>query len=176
MLRIWMTLTVGMMLTAPAFAGAPLPELEGVVKTQQSFGHGTLRFMWMDIYEAELWTDAPEWSMETPFALSLTYDASFSSLELADRSVKEMANITDLSEELQNSYRSSLLQNLPDIKAGDRLTAVWEPGKSVKFFHNGVRSGEIAIKGFAEAFFGIWLSPNTSEPALRDALLHRSNP
>lgn len=31
--------------------------------------------------------------------------------------------------------------------------------------------GEVADPEFARLFFGIWLSPNTSEPALRQALL-----
>ena len=31
--------------------------------------------------------------------------------------------------------------------------------------------GEVADPEFARLFFGIWLSPNTSEPSLRQALL-----
>ena len=45
------------------------------------------------------------------------------------------------------------------------------PGQSARFFFNGVLRGEVADAEFTRLFFGIWLSPNTSEPALRKQLL-----
>ncbi len=59
----------------------------------------------------------------------------------------------------------------PDIVKGDRITGVFEPGVTAKFFFNGQPRGEIRDADFALRFFGIWLSPKTSEPKLRDALL-----
>jgi hypothetical protein len=59
----------------------------------------------------------------------------------------------------------------PDVKAGDRITGVHRPGESAAFFVNGRAVGEVREARFASLFFGIWLSPRTSQPALRAALL-----
>ena len=50
------------------------------------------------------------------------------------------------------------------------------PGQGARFFFNGRASGELAEAEFARLFFGIWLSPRTSEPALREQLLGRKAP
>ena len=42
----------------------------------------------------------------------------------------------------------------------------------MKFFKNGAPTGEVNEPGFAQDFFGVWLSPNTSEPDLRKSLLN----
>ena len=59
----------------------------------------------------------------------------------------------------------------PDVKAGDTITALHEPGKPTRFFLNGKPLGEAKDPGFADAFFAIWLSPKTSEKRLRRKLL-----
>ena len=59
----------------------------------------------------------------------------------------------------------------PDVKAGDRLTGVQQPGRAARFFFNGQFRGEVVDAEFTRLFFGIWLSPRTSEPALRAQLL-----
>ena len=46
-----------------------------------------------------------------------------------------------------------------------------QPGQPTAFWLNGKPIGDIAGADFAQRFFGIWLSPQTSAPALRDALL-----
>ena len=57
------------------------------------------------------------------------------------------------------------------MRAGDRITGVHLPGEGARFFVNGRLQGELRDADFARLFFGIWLSPRTSEPALREALL-----
>ena len=57
------------------------------------------------------------------------------------------------------------------MKANDRLTGVLLPGQGAKFFVNGALRVEVRESEFAKLFFGIWLSPQSSEPALRQALL-----
>jgi hydroxyacylglutathione hydrolase len=57
------------------------------------------------------------------------------------------------------------------LKDGDRITALHVPGQAVRFFHNGRATAEVGDAAFADSFFGIWLSPKTSEPKLRARLL-----
>jgi hypothetical protein len=60
---------------------------------------------------------------------------------------------------------------VPDVKEGDRLTGQNLPGVGLKLYVNGVLRTESTDVELARVFFGIWLSPRTSEPALREALL-----
>ena len=45
------------------------------------------------------------------------------------------------------------------------------PGEAARFYFNGKLRGEVREADFARRVFGIWLSPQTSEPKLRLALL-----
>jgi hypothetical protein len=62
------------------------------------------------------------------------------------------------------------------VKAGDRIMGVHRPGNGASFWVNGQASGEILDTEFSEMFFGIWLSPKTSEQAMRTALLKGAAP
>ena len=73
------------------------------------------------------------------------------------------SDVAKLTPELDKVY--------PSVKSGDRLVALYVPGKPVMFSHNGTPTGSIGGEGFAKDFFGIWLSPNTSAPSLRKDLL-----
>lgn len=60
---------------------------------------------------------------------------------------------------------------IPSVKKGDRILGVYRPGAGATFLVNGKPVGEILDLELAHLFFGIWLSPTTSEPKLRSALL-----
>ena len=68
-----------------------------------------------------------------------------------------------------------MTQLFPDVRQGDRLTAVNRPGLGMQLFANGQLRGAIDEPAFAQRFFGIWLARQTSEPALRTALLGRKD-
>ncbi len=68
-----------------------------------------------------------------------------------------------------------LQEVLPDVVAGDRITAVHLPG-GVAFWHQGRSIGSISDAAFGDKFFAIWLSESTSEPRLRKALLAGAAP
>jgi hypothetical protein len=64
----------------------------------------------------------------------------------------------------------------PDVKDGDRLAGLHLPGEGARFWLNGRPAGAVTDPEFSRLFFGIWLAPTTSEPALRLALLGRDRP
>jgi hypothetical protein len=64
-----------------------------------------------------------------------------------------------------------MLRVFPDVRQGDRLVGLQRPGTGASFWINGRFQGEVRDVEFARRFFGIWLSPQTSEPAMRRALL-----
>ena len=104
-------------------------------------------------------------------ALELSYLRAFASADVVERSIKEMRRSASISDEQAEKWKAAMRQVLPDVSAGDRVTGVYRPGVGASFLMNGKALGEIRDAEFARLFFGIWLSPKTSEPALRKALM-----
>jgi hypothetical protein len=161
-----------LLLLAAAPASAAPREIADTIHAAKPYGHGTVTFLFLKAYDATLWTDAAHWSMASGFALTLHYDMSFSSDELAERTMKEMQHVAPgLDAATQTRYRAMLPRLFPDVKSGDTITALHTPGAPTRFFHNGVFVAASDDAAFAEPFFAIWLSPRTSDPALRAKLL-----
>ncbi len=163
-------LSLALLASLPAFA-AP-PEIANVIKADKPYGEGHMNFLFINAYNARLWTDALRWTMDQPFAMEITYGLSFDTDDLVERTFKEMKTVDPgLSGAETARLTPELNKVYPPVKKGDRLTALYVPGQPVMFSHNGALTGSIAGDGFARDFFGIWLSPNTSAPSLRDKLL-----
>jgi hypothetical protein len=160
----------------PAVLATPKPaELANVIRADAPFGTASMHWLWMTAYDAELWTDAPKWSMSSPFALTLRYHHSFDGLDIVERTIKEMHNVDpSLGKDRLAAYRAKLVDLFPSVKPGDEITALYAPGAPVRFFYNGRLTGELDDADFAKPFFGIWLSPRTSDPALRAQLLRKN--
>ncbi|MBU0749827.1 MAG: chalcone isomerase family protein [Gammaproteobacteria bacterium] len=137
-------------------------------------GQGTLRFLGFDIYRARLWVqpgfDAENYSAH-PLALELTYQRNFTAEAIAKRSIEEMRRVGSFSAQQATRWQQLLQQVLPDVKPGDRLLGVYQPGAGAVFQMGGRVVGEVPDAEFARLFFGIWLSPQTSEPGLRAELI-----
>ena len=153
-------------------AHAKPAELQGVVQAREPYGRSSLTWLFLKAYDVSLWTDAPTWSMDTTFALTIQYNMSFSSEEIVERTLSEMKKVApSLTDRQLQQFAQPLAQLLPAVKSGDRLSALHIPGRPVQFFLNGRGTGQMEAEGFAPAFFGIWLSPRSSEPGIREDLL-----
>lgn len=137
-------------------------------------GEATLRFIGLRIYHARLWA-LPDFRSdklgEQPLLLELDYLRDFKGSAIAERSLQEMRRVGTVSEAQGQRWLEQMQRIFPDVKAGDRLTGQWLPGQGAAFWHNGRSIGRIPEAEFASLFFGIWLSPGTSEPDMRLALL-----
>ncbi len=158
---------------------AALPtELANSLPAAELVGKGKLTFFGLEVYESSLWT-APSFkglSFENhSFALELHYLRNFTAADIAKRSIEEMQRIEPVPEQKVALWIKTLSEAFPNVKKGDRIVGVHKPGFGVTFWHNGKRSGEIRDADFSRQFFGIWLSPKTSEPKLRQALLSKVN-
>lgn len=149
---------------------APHAPLAG---TQLS-GSGTLRFLGLEVYCAQLWVrpgfDPGDYARQ-PLALELHYAHGFSAEAIARRSIEEMQRQQALSAATARRWQVQLANALVDVAPGDRILGLYSPGEGARFLHNGRESGRVDDAEFARLFFGIWLSPHTSEPGLRAALL-----
>jgi len=153
---------------------APPAELQDVLPLAKLIGQARLSVWGFKIYDARLWSQ-PGLNTRNfashPMALELAYLRDFTAADIVERSIKEMRRNASVSAAQAQQWTVDMLRVFPHVKAGDRVLCLHRPGISASFWLNGRPVGEIADAEFARLFFGIWLSPQTSEPAMRLALL-----
>ncbi|HSO08197.1 MAG TPA: chalcone isomerase family protein [Pelomicrobium sp.] len=150
----------------------PLPEpLRESAPQLRPLGQGTLTWFGLTIYDSTLWVAGSRWSMDQPFALDIRYQREIAGSRIVRSSVDEIRRIGWRDGDRLARWEREMARVFPDVKAGDRLVGVNVPGLGARFYGNNGFIGEIADPEFAQAFFGIWLSPGTREPDLRAALL-----
>jgi Chalcone isomerase-like len=161
----------------PVWAGvraAPGAELAAWLPGARLQGQGRMTFLGLHVYDIRLWVgesfDAAAFERH-PLALEIEYARAFAGHRIAERSLAEMQRVAGVSPAQREAWLAAMKQAFPDVEAGDRLAGVHRPGGGARFIHNGSRAAEITDPAFARAFFAIWLSPRTSEPRLRAALL-----
>ena len=155
------------------------PELRDALPQSQLIGKGRLTIWGFQVYDARLWAQAGFAAgsyASQPLALELAYLRDFEAKDVAERSLQEMRRSQAISEAQAARWRAGLLRVIPNVSRGDRILGLHRPGVGAAFWVNGKVSGEIRDAEFARLFFGIWLSPKTSEPKLRDALLAGAGP
>ena len=159
--------------TVPPVAAIPgevLSDLPGA----RLQGQGRLRFLGLHVYDIRLWTPVllrGEDALRSSAALEIEYARSLKGPAIAERSLTEMRRGADIDAADAERWLGQMRQLFPDVQAGDRITFVHRPGEGARFHLNGRLSGEVRDAVFARLFAGIWLSPRTSEPQLRNALL-----
>ena len=164
---------------AQAPAVAPPAELATDLPGARLRGRALMRFFGLHIYEIRLWTTAaaaaavadPPQPPQPPLALELIYGRRLVGTQIASRSLDEMRQVGSPSEAQAGRWLAAMGQLFPDVRADDRLTGVMRSDGVARFHFNGQLRGEIAEADFSRLFFGIWLSPRTSEPGMREQLL-----
>ena len=156
---------------------APPPEVATELPGARPQGEGQMRFFGLRVYDVRLWAGEPpsaaSWPA-LPLALEIEYARDLQGAAIAERSLKEMQRQREIAADTGARWLAEMTRLFPDVRAGDRVTGVHRPGTGARFFVNGRLQGELLDADFARLFFGIWLSPRTSEPALRAALLGAS--
>ena len=157
---------------------APPAEVLGAMPGAHLIGSGRLRYFGLSVYDASLWA-LPDFKVaqlsQQRFALCITYLRAFTASEIAQRSLQEIRRVHEVAPDTARVWLTALQELLPDVAAGDRITAVHPPG-GVAFWYQGRRIGGMGDTAFGSKFFGIWLGEATSEPKLRSALLARAAP
>jgi hypothetical protein len=163
---------VGLPVAFARSEGVP-PALAGLSPSPSLSGQAVLRFFGLRVYDARLWVGpgtSPE-LFERELHLELRYGLSLKGDRIAARSVDEMVGIGQGSDAQRQAWGEAMRRLFPDVSSGDRLLGQYTPRGPSRFFYNDRPLGVIEDPGFGRAFFGIWLDPRTSEPAMREALL-----
>ena len=157
---------------AAADMAAP-PELATELPGANWRGGGAMRFLGMRIYDVRLWSPVAVTGdgASQPLALELVYARNIKSDLIVSSSLREMQRVGPFSDEQSARWAKAMAPLFPNITSGDRITGVQRPGQAARFFFNGALRGEVADAEFTRLFFGIWLSPRTSDPQLRQQLL-----
>jgi hypothetical protein len=155
-------------------AAEPAPAVRAALPEARPAGAFRFTSWGFDIYDASLWVSpgfrAERWA-QRPLALELHYLRAFEGDDIARRSLDEMRRAAPVPDAQAALWLRAMKAAFPNVKKGDRLLGVYDPDTGTRFFHNGTPTAAVADAQFAQRFFAIWLAPQTSEPAMRDALL-----
>lgn len=156
---------------AQANAGSSVPAL---LPGARRLGQARLRFFGLSVYDAVLWTEpgfeAAQFERHR-FVLELRYLRTLYGKAIAERSLKEMRGVGSVSDVQAARWLEAMTRLFPDVQDGDRIAGLHVPGEGARFTLNDRPLGDVADPEFARLFFGIWLSPATSEPQMRTELL-----
>lgn len=171
----WAAVGAGLALASTGLRaeGAPRPEVAALPGVQAS---ATARFRtWgFDVYDVRLWTRSSfEMAAYTQhaFALELQYLRAFEGQAMAAVSLKEMRRLSAVPDAQAQRWQAHLSALLPNVVAGDRITAIHLPGTGIDFWVNGQRAGGVKDAEFARVFLAIWLDERTPQPKLRQQLI-----
>jgi len=162
----------------------------------QPLGYHDFTYWGLSIYKASLWLGTKQSALvadvnanrltRTPWglpqgvvALSLVYQRGFSKELLVKRSVEEMMAQHTIPTGQKEVWERELTAVLPSVSSQDELVAVydgqdlgrvsfWSKPKGRLSFE---KLGALSDPQLAQSFMGIWLSPQTSQPKMREALL-----
>lgn len=165
---------IAAMLLVMAFTPTGTALAQGATAPWMPQGQATMRWFGLKIYDISL-SAPPGFSAErfadSAFSLELIYARKLYGKAIAERSLDEIKKQNIGTEDQHRQWAKTMENLFPDVAANDRLIGVHTPGVGAEFFYNGKPIGRVPDAAFSNAFFSIWLSPKTSEPALRQRLI-----
>lgn len=143
-------------------------------------GQAQYHWLWMDLYDAELWSAKPISQRHEIFAmrhaLRLTYDRDFDRALLIDASLDLLAKQAPLTPEQQRAWRTDLELIFPSVRAGESIAALYDPKGLIHFYLNDQPKGSIHDPLFARRFMAIWLGADSKFPEKGARLMGLSDP
>ena len=165
----------GAMAAPPAFVAADVPEA-------RLAGEGEYTWFGMRIYQAQLWVGPQGYqgaaSATAPFVLELRYARALDGGKIAEASHEQMQMVGVGTVAQRQSWLQTMRRIFPDVKEGQRIAGAYRAGiaPGVRFYLDGKVLADVSDGDFARAFFAIWLSPESTAPTLRGALLQNAAP
>ena len=147
-----------------ASTNAAPTEVEKELSAPQLKGQHTAEYWGFKLFNAELWTNQPgKFSLDQPFALTLSYLNPFSKEFLAWSSIKEIARVEGNSPKKYVKLEQQLRNCLISVRKGMRITGIAESVDKVALYVNGQKSCTVHYPNLRERFFGIWLAPTSRD-------------
>ncbi|AKH92838.1 chalcone isomerase family protein [Francisella tularensis] len=143
------------------------------IKSQQSQQVGKVHFSkwFFDVYDAELYSENGHFSWDKPFLLKIHYLRSFSGKNIANHTVKEIAEQhPQLAHTTLDKYKEIFTRLMPDVKNGTNLYGYMDKDGNGYIYSDKGLLGEIPNKTLSKYFFEIWLSDKSSHIKLSKQL------
>jgi hypothetical protein len=147
--------------------------------TPRLVGQHRFTYWGFEVYDASLWSSnafVPEDWAKQSLVLELRYLRDFNGADIAQRSIDEMHGQRALTATQKQTWSTTLVRLIPNVRKGERLSGVYAPDKGMQLLHQDRLVGEVADAELAQRFFGIWLAPETSQRHLRQQLLAGAQP
>jgi hypothetical protein len=174
MMRLLKFCTALIFTSAACLAWANATWVDAVLPGAQKTGQGRLTWFGLKVYDAQLWVSNnfdPAQYAQTPVLLELTYLRALNGADIAKRSHQEITKLGLGTEAQRGQWLVEMQRVFPDVKSGDALAGLLQPGRGMQFFRNGKALAQVDDPLFAQSFLAIWLHANTSAPQLRTQLL-----
>jgi hypothetical protein len=139
--------------------------------SMQLVGQPRLQVLFWPVYDSRLFShDGDYREGQRPLRLEIEYLRDVASSKLVENTDSEWQQLPGVPA-YSEQWLQALSQLWPDVTAGDVLALELDESGSSTFFVNGEPLGSIEDPAFGQHFLDIWLSPNTSRPKLRLALI-----
>jgi len=158
-------------LTLLSTLAAPVRAMEPQEVPLQKVGEARLKVFVWPVYTSRLYSaDGNYVAGQRPVRLDIEYLRDVDDEDLVSHTEKEWRH-QNITHERQRRWLAQLAQLWPDVAEGDVLSVAVDKRNVSTFYRNGERLGTLEDPDFGQSFLGIWLSPDTSRPELRLALL-----
>lgn len=153
------------------FAVAMAPHAPQAASALEKVGEARLKVMFWSVYDSRLYAEDGTYQRgKRPLKLEIQYLRDIRAEDLVQRTGKEWDDL-GVSPERQSLWMEKLLALWPDVNKNDVLTLELNADNHATFYRNDERLGTIEDRDFGQNFIDIWLSPDTSRPDIRLALI-----
>lgn len=140
-------------------------------ETLRKVGEARLKVMFWSVYDSRLFTSDGNYTPGTrPLRLEIEYLLDISAPNLIKRTAQEWQAM-GRQQPAQAQWLEQLANLWPNVRKGDVLTLEIAENERATFYHNGKRLGTMDDADFGQQFIDIWLSPESTRPELRLALI-----
>lgn len=137
----------------------------------QMVGEARLNIMFFSVYDSRLYTaDGRYQPDQRPLRLEIEYLRDITAEALVKQTGAEWDHL-QVTHERRDAWLAQLTELWPDVGKNDVIALELDADNRSTFYFNGEKLGMMEDRDFGEHFVAIWLSPDTSRPALREALL-----
>lgn len=134
-------------------------------------GEASMKVLFWSVYDSRLYTESGSYERtQRPIKLEIEYLRNIKAEDLVSRTALEWDHL-GIPQASYQTWMNKLTRIFPDIKKQDVLAMYLDKQNRTTFTFNNKLLGHIDDEAFGENFLAIWLSPDTSQPEHRLALI-----